>query len=317
MVIRFHFKTFVNLFLLFTLTVVIFLKISTVEKSIEDIETSPKHQTTQKTVRAYPFITRIAMKNQELDTGMWFMDTEKIFTKPNYSFLNQSFHVSKLISTFQCSNESLKLLILVTSAVSNFKRRETVRKTWGKTLQTQVNNDFKTFFAVGKTKDKEIMKKVNDESAFYKDIIFGDFYEIFYNLPFKVETGFEWAYKHCSFDYYLKADDDVFVNLSNLFELLNSKNTPKKKLFLGLKHFGAKALRSGKYKVTFEEYSEEYYPEFCSGGGFIFSADVVKNVIPYFYSTWAFFGLCKPGGWSFLPAVGFSIITFVFLSRKL
>ena len=210
------------------------------------------------------------------------MDIEKIFSKVHYSHLNLTFHVSKLISTFQCSNESLKLLILVTSAVSNFKRRETVRKTWGKTLQTQANNDFKTFFAVGKTKDKDVMKKVNEESDVYKDIIFGDFDEIFYNLPYKVETGFEWAYKHCSFDYYLKADDDVFVNLSNLFELLDSKDTPKKKLYLGKKHFGALALRSGKYKVTFEEYSKRYYPEFCSGGGFIFSSDVVKNVIPYF-----------------------------------
>ena len=208
------------------------------------------------------------------------MDIKTIYTKPNYTNLDLSRHVSKLISNFRCSRKHLTLLILITSNVSNFYRRKSIRMSWGKTPSTQVNYDFRTFFAVGKTKDNEVMKKVNDESAFYKDIIFGDFYEIFYNLPFKVEIGFEWAYKHCSFDYYLKTDDDVFINLPNLFELLHY--APKTKLYLGYRHFGARALRHGKYEVSLEEYSKEYLPEFCSGGGFIFSNDVVKNIIPYF-----------------------------------
>ena len=105
-------------------------------------------------------------------------------------------------------------------------------------------------------------------------------YFIIYRL--KVEAGFEWAYKHCSFDYYLKADDDVFINLSNLFQLLYENETPKTKVYLGHRHYRDHTLRKGKYKVSYEEYGQRFYPDFCSGGGFVLSPDVVKNVIPYF-----------------------------------
>ena len=89
----------------------------------------------------------------------------------------------------------------MTSKVSDFDRRLTIRMTWGEMLHKTISNDFKTFFVVGKSTNQEVIKEVKQESDLYKDIIFGDFDEMFYNLPFKVETGFEWAYKHCSYDY--------------------------------------------------------------------------------------------------------------------
>ena len=210
------------------------------------------------------------------------LDIDKIYTTANYSNLALTHHVSKLISSFRCSIHPIKFLILVTSMVSSFNRRQTIRKTWGKILHSQVNNDFKTFFAVGYSTDKDIMKKVNEESHIYKDIIFGDFKEIFYNLPYKVEIGFEWAYKHCSYDYYLKVDDDVFVNVPNLLLFTALRHTPKKTLYLGNKHARPQVYRHGKYKVTKEEYVKSIYPPFISGGGILFSNDAVKGLIPYF-----------------------------------
>ena len=215
------------------------------------------------------------IKNKDLDVA-------RIYSVANYSYLNPTCHSSNLISTFNCSKERIKVLIVVTSRVMGFIRRRTIRMTWGKTLQTQVNNDFKTFFLVGKSTDEKIMKKIKKESEIYKDIIFGNYDDVFYNLPFKVETGFEWAYKYCSFDYYLKADDDVFINLPELFELLSRKDTPKRELYLGNVQEHPLAQRAGKYVVTREEYRTTFLPPFCSGGGFIFSSDAVKSVIPYF-----------------------------------
>ena len=43
----------------------------------------------------------------------------------------------------------------------------------------------------------------------------------------------EWAYKYCDFQYLLKTDDDVFVNLPNLYKLLDSKDTQHTRLYLG------------------------------------------------------------------------------------
>ena len=52
-------------------------------------------------------------------------------------------------------------------------------------------HDFGTFFAVGKSCDKETMKKLRKEREIYKDIILGDYVENFYNLPYKFETIFD------------------------------------------------------------------------------------------------------------------------------
>ena len=173
----------------------------------------------------------ISTENKEFE----LYDKDVVFTVARYLNLELNRHVSKLISKFHCSIQPIKLLIIVTSQVSNFNRRQTIRNTWGKMLHKQVNNDFKTFFAVGISTDKEIMTKVKQEAELNKDIIFGDFNDTFYNLPFKVEAGFEWAYKHCSCDFYLKSDDDVFINLPKVFSLLR-KETKSKKLYLGNRH---------------------------------------------------------------------------------
>ena len=39
--------------------------------------------------------------------------------------------------------------------------------------------------------------------------------------PAQVEMGFEWANLYCDYDYLLKGDDDVFVNIPRLFAFLN------------------------------------------------------------------------------------------------
>ena len=229
-----------------------------------------------------PVTTKLGTSEKTTHKESSKFDMDTIYSKANYSNLDHNHHVSKLISTFHCSIQPLKLLILVTTMVSSFSRRQIIRKTWGKTLHSHVNDDFKTFFAVGYSLDKDIMKKVKDESHLYKDIIFGDFTDIFYNLPYKVEAEFEWAYKHCAFDYYLKVDDDVFVNIPSVLLLIAQKNTPNKNFFVGNKHFSAPVMRHGKYRVTEEEYSTKIFQPFVSGGGFLVSNDVVKKLIPYF-----------------------------------
>ena len=93
----------------------------------------------------------------------------------------------------------------------------------------------------------------------------------------------EWAYKYCDFQYLLKTDDDVFVNLPNLYKLLDSKDTQHTRLYLGRAQFYAPVSRKGKYAVTLEEYPKYNYPPFVGGGAVVFSHDVVKSMIPYFH----------------------------------
>lgn len=213
------------------------------------------------------------------------LDYSRIYVKANFTNLNQHIHVTKLLSDFSCSKNPIKLLVVVISNVSSFQSRDTIRKTWGKRLKSHTTNDFRTFFAVAKTADEATQEKLNKEIAKYGDVIQGDFYEGYYELPRKTELVFEWAYKHCEFDYLLKADDDVYINLLVLFQILNHPDTPKTKLYAGRKHVKANVFREGKLKITFQEYGTKNYPDFVSGGSAIFSRDVIAGIIPYFHKT--------------------------------
>lgn len=213
------------------------------------------------------------------------VDYNVILKEARYSNLDVKNHVSKLISDFSCSLKPIKLLIIVTSNVTNFDRRQVIRNTWGRSVFTYRNRDFRTFFAVGKSRNNVSMTQIERESIIYKDVIMGDYYENFFNLSFKIETIFEWAYKHCKFDYLLKVDDDVYINLSNIFHLLNRVTTPRKKLYMGNAQYHTTVEREGKNAVSLEEYSKNHYPPYCPGGAVLFSHDVVADVIPYFWPT--------------------------------
>lgn len=219
---------------------------------------------------------------------IYFRDSEidhRIFKTANYSNLKANYHASKLISTFYCNDRPVRLVVMVTSNVSSFERRAVVRGTWGKSTFSHQNDDFRTFFAVAKSYDVDTMTRLKKESETYHDIVIGDFYETFYNCSYKFEIMLEWPYKYCKFDYLLKTDDDVFINISNLFKLLKKYGVGRKGIYTGRAQYSANVLRQGKYAVSYEEYSEAKYPPFIAGGAVIFSHDVVRAVIPYFFKT--------------------------------
>ena len=111
---------------------------------------------------------------------------------------------------------------MVTSQPEYLERRMSMRSIWGS--KGHLKKDlplWKTVFQLGHAADAKVRTDNTLEVAEYEDIIFGDFSDIFYNLPIKVIMGFEWATKYCDFDFLLKTDDDVFVNIPNVFNFLS------------------------------------------------------------------------------------------------
>lgn len=45
--------------------------------------------------------------------------------------------------------------------------------------------------------------------------------------------GLEWVVKYCDFDFFLKIDDDVFVNIYKLVDYLRRLQIFKRQLYLG------------------------------------------------------------------------------------
>jgi len=124
------------------------------------------------------------------------------------------------------------------------------------------------------------MSKLYEESAQYKDIILANHMDNFHNNSWKLEMMYEWGYKYCDYEFILKVDDDNYINMKNLFNLI--KTLPKTGIYLGRLFKGAEVYRGGKYAVTYEQYPMEVYPHFVTGGAVLMSYDVARDIIPYF-----------------------------------
>ena len=110
----------------------------------------------------------------------------------------------------------------------------------------------------------------------------GDYYDHYWNQTLKIQMGFEWATIYCNFSFLLKVDDDVFVNSAKLYSSLSSPTTPKKNLYMGLHNKHALVMRHGYWKVSKKEYSDKFYPDFCSGFGYVLSYDVALTFVEAF-----------------------------------
>ena len=188
-------------------------------------------------------------------------------------------HKTTLITRTECALH-YPLLILVSSSPANFERRYLIRQTWG--ADNNIVPQWKTYFLLGQTRNQTLSDLLKKEDSIYGDMIHADYFEHYWNQSLKIQMAFEWAVRYCGFSYLLKADDDVFVNPKRLIDVLQSEPTPKKGLYMGQLHHNPFVLRSGKWRVSNEEYSGTHYPDFCSGAGFVMSYDVVESVVPLF-----------------------------------
>ena len=187
-------------------------------------------------------------------------------------------HKTTLMTKAACSRHYF-LLILVSSAPANFKRRNLIRQTWG--TDSNVEPRWRTFFLLGQTRNQIQTTILKVEEKSYGDIIRGNYFEHYWNQSFKIEMGFEWAARYCQFSFLLKTDDDVFVNTKDLILLLQ-RSTPKNRLYMGKVQLNAEVRRFGLYNVSYDEYSGSTYPSYCSGAGFVLSYDVVDCLVPLF-----------------------------------
>lgn len=190
-------------------------------------------------------------------------------------------HKTFLITTRPCM-QNYDLLVITSSAPSNFKRRNTIRKTWA--FERAFQPRWTTVFLVAQTRHEVVSDALLKEDEAHKDLVRASYYEHYWNQTRKVQMGFEWAVMYCNFSFLLKVDDDVFVHIPRVLSFLSSPNTPKRKLYAGNHYTNNTPFRGGKWKVTYEEYNLTKYPDFCPGFGYILSQDVVSAFVDTFSS---------------------------------
>lgn len=188
--------------------------------------------------------------------------------------LNFTFRILNL----PCNESNPLLLVLVHSSPENFAKRNTIRETWGKN-----DNEVKILFVTGATNNSSIQKKIDMENRSNGDFIQGSFLDAYRNMTYKHVMVLKYAVYHCPHvKYILKTDDDVFVHMPAMKNFLTndlSSYGASKVLFCTIRK-NTKALRSyrSKWRVSFSEYPEKYYPTYCPGWTLLYSPDIVFHL---------------------------------------
>ena len=126
---------------------------------------------------------------------------------------------------------------------------------------------------------KHQIRTVNNEQQMYKDLVlFEDHIDDYYQLTTKLQLSVLWAIYNEQFDYLVKTDDDVAVNLYNIVEGLIKLGCPGN-LYWG-RFMHKKPETKGKWKETNWPLCNIYIP-YCAGLGYVLGRQAVKAVALY------------------------------------
>jgi len=178
------------------------------------------------------------------------------------------------------------VVALVHTAPRNYAKRQAIRDTWGKVIPT--------LFFIGLPNSNITQHNIISENQLYHDIVQGDFLDSYRNLTYKHVMALKWTLYYCPCArYLLKTDDDTFVNAPYLLEILNYRLSPlgaRNLLMCQLTTSGiVKRSYRSKWRVTYSEYPNHWYPIYCNGWAIVYSPDVIyklymeAQVTPYFW----------------------------------
>ena len=167
------------------------------------------------------------------------------------------------------------LLIVVTSSMQNHKKRQVIRDTWGKDVLI-LKEEIRLIFLVGEQPDDMIAnEKFMIEHEMFGDVLQGSFIDSYTNLTIKSLSMLKWFSDNCGkhVRYLMKVDDDVYVNLFELYNLVQ-ENT-KINMLTGFIHCGVRPMTHGKW------YAPPYmlngsidgptYPNYIAGPAYVMS----------------------------------------------
>ncbi|KAH8255709.1 hypothetical protein KR038_009060 [Drosophila bunnanda] len=207
---------------------------------------------------------------------------------------------SYTIKQASCGNKT-QGLILIHTAPNNFEKRSVIRETWGGFNSVQ-DSPLRLIFALGAVQNDSMQTSLIEEQSLFGDLLQGNFIDTYVNITYKHVMVLKWFNLHCNqAKLLMKIDDDIFVNTKllwdNLVEPLKAPNKilddilqRRENVLLCSKNPNPRVIRANnsKWRVTYDEYPDTHYPDFCPGFTVIYSPDVSKRLYdevqqaPYF-----------------------------------
>jgi hypothetical protein len=236
-----------------------------------------------------------------------YMDIqEQAFYRRRSERVNPFRHSVRLAPPGVCHNDT-RLLVLVHSHPKYRDRRMAIRKTWGSAIRTGVwPNDrgptsvstagvdgdgrqsklvqtccegMQMAFVIGRHVDPGINDAIEEEFLSHWDIIQGDFTDDYQNMTLKSLLDLRFAVDHCPLvKYVLKTDDDMVINLPYLVDVLDNIAVNTSRFVVGPLNVGSRVYRTGKWKLSKEEFPFETFPPYESGSAYVISGDVIGDL---------------------------------------
>lgn len=189
-------------------------------------------------------------------------------------------------NTQLCPNngENVKLIILITSPPNSHEdKRQNIRNTWGHFASRK---DIVLGFVIGQPKNEHISSRnqTKNEIETYDDIIIENNVDSYDNLTLKTLSMLEWTSTYCNqSQYLLKTDDDMWINVPNILKFIDGLEGKNNRAIYGSLRKREQPIRDlesdySKYFVSFDQYSEKYYPAFTAGPGYLLPQPIWKDL---------------------------------------
>jgi len=177
--------------------------------------------------------------------------------------------------------DSIDLILAVTSSIGNHLQRLAVRKTlkrWSSLLP-----GVRLVFFVGSAID-EIGSTIKHEMSTYGDIVALSVDESYDALTLRTLKIFEWVSQHYrDADFLMKMDDDTFVQLDKLVDILRTFRSQL--LYMG-HFFHQQEVYHDVSEKNFEPFFDaRIYPPYASGSGYILSMRLVQFLVDSWHTT--------------------------------
>lgn len=220
----------------------------------------------------------------------YFSNDGTVITVPGWE-LNKSRNVSDYIfpddittiitSRSICSSKyPPRILLIICSGTENFLSRSAIRKTWAQSAYEKFN--ISVVFLMGVSLDEEINERIKHESEVHNDVIVEDFIDTYNNLTVKTLMLLKWVKNNCNnTSYIMKTDDDVYINMNNLIQLIDSLPEHKtRNVLLGKLLCGSAPISNPNNKWYMPSYMYPYkvYPYYLSGVGYLMSLQVALRL---------------------------------------